>query len=300
MALSVNPQRRAGRGEPVVLLHDLGLTWHSWGRCVELLARTYDVFAPTLPGHWGGPGLPGPVTLTTLLDAVERQLDEAELDRVHLVGNGFGAWIAAGLARRGRAGSLTAIAPLGLWHNDPATAAAVRAELRRRSAVLPLLGLIRNPVAGPMAQRAALRSLTGRSAPAMLDLCEITRRRAVVTIEAPLHCAVMNALVDTPEFARGWHPVIAESPRTTVITSGRDRLLPRPVLVADPRVHTEHLPEHGHVPMLDDPDLIARAIRDTIGGAPWLPNTRDSTPAPRRPATRLHTTAPVRDHGRRT
>ncbi|MFB7873847.1 alpha/beta fold hydrolase [Nocardia sp. NPDC056064] len=277
MRSSVDPAIRTGRGEPVVLLHDLGLTWHSWGRCVELLARTYDVFAPTLPGHWAGPELRGPATPSTMTDAVERVLDAAGLDRVHLVGNGFGAWIANELARRGRAGSVTAIAPLGLWHGDPASADAVRTELLRRASVTPLLRLIDNPVAGPMTRRAALRTLTGRSAPAMLDLCEHTRRRAMLSTEAPLHCTVRNALVDSPEFVPGWRPEIEKSPAITVITGGRDRLLHRLAasLVTDPRVRIRHVPEHGHVPMLDDPDLITAFLREAIGSAPWLPNAFD-------------------------
>jgi len=41
---------RAGRGEPVLLLHGLGASSYSWRFAVPELARRYEVFAPDLPG----------------------------------------------------------------------------------------------------------------------------------------------------------------------------------------------------------------------------------------------------------
>ena len=53
-----SPSRRAGAGEPVVLLHPLMLSHHSWRPVVDRLSPGHDVLALTLPGHWGGPPLP--------------------------------------------------------------------------------------------------------------------------------------------------------------------------------------------------------------------------------------------------
>ena len=41
---------RAGKGEPVVLLHGLGASSYSWRYAVPELAKHYEVFAPDLPG----------------------------------------------------------------------------------------------------------------------------------------------------------------------------------------------------------------------------------------------------------
>ena len=41
---------RAGKGEPVILLHGLGASSYSWRFAVSELARRYEVFAPDLPG----------------------------------------------------------------------------------------------------------------------------------------------------------------------------------------------------------------------------------------------------------
>jgi pimeloyl-ACP methyl ester carboxylesterase len=41
---------RAGKGEPVILLHGLGASSYSWRYAVPELAKHYEVFAPDLPG----------------------------------------------------------------------------------------------------------------------------------------------------------------------------------------------------------------------------------------------------------
>lgn len=41
---------RAGKGEPVILLHGLGASSYSWRYTVPELAKHYEVFAPDLPG----------------------------------------------------------------------------------------------------------------------------------------------------------------------------------------------------------------------------------------------------------
>lgn len=41
---------RAGKGEPVILLHGLGASSYSWRFVVPELAKRYEVFAPDLPG----------------------------------------------------------------------------------------------------------------------------------------------------------------------------------------------------------------------------------------------------------
>lgn len=42
--------QRAGKGEPVILLHGLGASSYSWRFALPVLAEKYEVFAPDLPG----------------------------------------------------------------------------------------------------------------------------------------------------------------------------------------------------------------------------------------------------------
>jgi pimeloyl-ACP methyl ester carboxylesterase len=92
----------------IVLLHGFMDSPRTWD-----LVRPYlgdDVLAPALPGHLGGPPLKGDFDLAA---HVERVMDEAGVQRAHIVGNSLGGYIALLLATRGRAESVVALAPAG-------------------------------------------------------------------------------------------------------------------------------------------------------------------------------------------
>lgn len=106
---------RGGSGEPLVLLHGFTDTWRSWDLVRPTLEARYEVFAPTLAGHAGGPALPDELTHDSIPDALERTLDEAGIETAHIVGNSLGGFVALQLAARGRAKSVVALAPAGGW-----------------------------------------------------------------------------------------------------------------------------------------------------------------------------------------
>lgn len=117
-----NPAKRApihlGSGEPVLLLHPFLLSQAVWNTVAQQLADTgrYEVFAPTMAGHHGGPrGDAWNLSATNLADDVERQLDELGWPTAHIVGNSLGGWVAFELAARGRARTVTGIAQAGGW-----------------------------------------------------------------------------------------------------------------------------------------------------------------------------------------
>src|SRR5438270_5434224 len=109
---------RAGEGEPVVLLHGFTGHWRHWKPVLPDLVQRYEVIAPTLSGHNGGPAYPRDMRLQKLKDAgdsLERHLDEIGVGTAHLVGNSMGGALAIELAKRGRARSVTAFSPGGGW-----------------------------------------------------------------------------------------------------------------------------------------------------------------------------------------
>ena len=71
---------RGGTGEPLVLLHGATSSWKCWRDVIPLLTDTFDVFAPTLPGHGGLPRPSRPHSISDLADEVEAQLDAAGID----------------------------------------------------------------------------------------------------------------------------------------------------------------------------------------------------------------------------
>ena len=86
-----------------------------WQLVRPRLERQHTLLTPALPGHLGGPALPATITPTTLVEAVEQAMDEAGIDEAHVVGNSLGGYVALQLAARGRALTVTALAPAGGW-----------------------------------------------------------------------------------------------------------------------------------------------------------------------------------------
>src|SRR5882762_4646066 len=96
---------RAGEGEPVVLLHGFTGTWHHWKPVLADLVPRFEVIAPTLAGHDGGPPFPrnGALTLEQGADSLEEHLDQLGIGTAHFVGNSMGGAFSLQMAKRGRA-----------------------------------------------------------------------------------------------------------------------------------------------------------------------------------------------------
>ena len=111
---------RSGQGEPLVLLHGQGFSRRSFDPVVPALAARRDVIAVDLPGHGGSPRQPKGAgnAPRDLAVAVAELLDELELPTVHVAGNSVGGWVALELAKLGRARTVTALAPAGLWRRS--------------------------------------------------------------------------------------------------------------------------------------------------------------------------------------
>jgi pimeloyl-ACP methyl ester carboxylesterase len=122
------PAHRGGEGPPLVLLHGFTDTWRTWEPVLPALERRFEVFAPTLAGHAGGPAFAdGGATDDALVEALESMLDELGWEAPAVAGNSLGGFVALRLAQRERARSVVAIAPAGGWMpDDPAIAATLR------------------------------------------------------------------------------------------------------------------------------------------------------------------------------
>jgi pimeloyl-ACP methyl ester carboxylesterase len=106
---------RGGSGPPMVCVHGFTDTWRTWELVLPALERNYDVLAPTLAGHAGGPAIDGEASGHLLADALEGEMDRAGFETAHVVGNSLGGYVSLQLAERGRAKSVVALAPAGGW-----------------------------------------------------------------------------------------------------------------------------------------------------------------------------------------
>jgi pimeloyl-ACP methyl ester carboxylesterase len=246
---------RAGSGPPLVLLHPLGADRRVWGPVLPFLTAERDVIALDLPGFGRSPPLDG-VTPTpkVLADAVAALCDRLGLPRPHVAGNSLGGWVALELGLAGRAASVAAIAPAGLWAQPLMPKASVAHRLAR--ATLPLA-------------TAVVR--TGRGRTLLLDGTTADPRRipaadAVALVRAYAQAAGFTAVNDAMRGDRFGSLERIDCP-VTLAWPDHDRLVARPRSMPDQIVNVV-LHDAGHVPMWDAPQRVAEVLLAASAGAP--------------------------------
>jgi pimeloyl-ACP methyl ester carboxylesterase len=245
--------------EPLVLLHGISGSASMWNHVLPRLAHSHRALALTALGHRGGRSpTRRPVRIADVVDDAERSLDELRIQRAHLVGNSMGGWVALELARRGRAQSVCALSPAGMWTNERKQGATrklsqVAARARLGRPFLPLLAHSAD------FRRWALRAnaLHGE---------RVSRAELLQLADDMLGCVAFGDLLRTDERL---DPLPASSIPVTVAWSEHDRVFPpaahlRAARSLIPWARFMTLPGVGHVPMLDDPELVARTILGAI------------------------------------
>jgi pimeloyl-ACP methyl ester carboxylesterase len=249
--------------QQVVLLHGVTMSAAAWQGVIPLL-DDFEVHAPTAAGHRGGPAARHrPATIADTVDATERFLDEQGLDRPHLVGNSMGGWVAIELARRGRAASVCALAPAGFWALGHRSHTAATARVRRTVT----MSRIPRPLTSMALRSGLARRLSFRDIACRAD--RITHKQALESIDDVLGCAVAADLLGTPEFIAPLDPLPCP---VTLAWSEHDKVFPVDVngAIARERLPAAEfvvLPGVGHVPMIDDPRLVAETIRRRVTGS---------------------------------
>ncbi|WP_181721214.1 alpha/beta fold hydrolase [Nocardia gipuzkoensis] len=252
--------------EPLVLLHGVAMSARVWDDVIPLVQTRHEVVVPTALGHRGGPPVRHhPTTVRELVDDVERTLDDMGLDRAHFAGNSLGGWIAIELALRGRAITVCALSPAGCWDASGHGRTGGTAKLRR------MVGLTRRTRRiHPLALKSAsVRRLAMRDVACHAD--RLSPAQALAAAEDLIGCTVVDDLLATPEQM----PEVPELPcPITLVWSGKDMIFPvringRIARQRLPQARFEVLPGIGHVPMIDDPGLVASTILATTGAGEW-------------------------------
>ena len=250
----------AGSGPPLVLIHGLASSRRCWDLVVDDLARDFTVYAVDLPGHGDSDPIPGQAETpaTEMARAVGAFLDQRDIARAHLVGNSLGGWTALEAAADGRARSVTALCPAGLW--EPIREPLGAIQFNRRAAVA-----------------------TRRVIPAVMRVAPLRRvlirTGAERTATVPYRLAVDAAYAQAD--ARGFEQAhdgalhrrfdraadVAADVPVTVAFGDNDRLLPAPRFqqrdLAPAHARWEVLWNCGHAPMWDVPSVTTALVRET-------------------------------------
>ena len=120
--------RATGGGEPLVLVHGVGMRLEAWDPQVAALSATHKVIAVDMPGHGESAPLPPGARLDAFVGWLETLFDDLGLDRVNLAGHSMGALIAGGAAAR-FGHRIRRVALLnGVYRRSPEASAAVIAR----------------------------------------------------------------------------------------------------------------------------------------------------------------------------
>jgi pimeloyl-ACP methyl ester carboxylesterase len=255
--MRVNHIRR-GAGEPLVLVHGIGHRLQAWLPVLDRLAEHHDVVAIDLPGFGESPvppdGMPRDMAATVAMMAAYFVAEG--LDRPHVAGYSLGGAISLELAAAGYARSATAFSPAGFFTEAERRRTLATLRLMRASTYFPAV-LIRQSM-----RIGAFRAFC--YAPLLAYPRRLDYQRAVEDALALRRCRGFRAVARS---SRGYRFGGSPSVPVTVAWGAKDRILPphqaeraRELL---PEARHVALPGCGHVPMTDDPDLVAELILQT-------------------------------------
>ncbi len=171
----------------------------------------------------------------------------------------MGGFVAIELARRGRAATVCAFSPGGLWTAGDGFQKRAFGRLQRGIA----LGRLTRPVLPFVYRSPTLRRLILRDVAFRGD--RISADRAIEFIDDGIGCTVLADLCGAEWYIAALDPppcpiTIAWGDKETLLPAAAHRTI-RPVSQAT----IVTLPNGGHVPMVDDPGLVARTILTTTG-----------------------------------
>ncbi|MFE2293064.1 alpha/beta fold hydrolase [Streptomyces sp. NPDC059452] len=251
---------RTGAGEPLVLLHGIGHHHQAWDPVVRILATEREVIAVDLPGFGVSPALPDgvPYGLEAVSSIYGPLFAALGLDRPHVAGNSLGGLIALELGRTELARSVTALSPAGFWNEPERRYAFTTLRAMRRAALalpVPAIERLSRSAAGRAVLTSTIYARPGRRSPEAV-VAETLALRGATGFHQTLATGGGTSFTDDVKGI----PV-------TVAWGTRDRILLRRQGIRAKHVIPEarlvRLPGCGHVPMNDDPALVARVILDT-------------------------------------
>lgn len=250
----------AGSGPALVLIHGLASSRRCWDLVIDDLASDFTVYAVDLPGHGDSDPLPGlaETPATEMAVAVGDFLDERGIERAHLVGNSLGGWTALEAAADGRALSVTALCPAGLWEpiHEPLSAI----QFNRRAAVASRRAIPAIMRITPL-RRTLMRTGAERTARVPYSVAvDAAYAQADARGFAQAHDGALHRRFDRAGQISADVPV-------TVAFGDNDRLLPAPRFqqrdLAPVHARWEVLWNCGHAPMWDVPKVTAALVRET-------------------------------------
>ncbi len=242
-------------GEVVLLIHGYGGDRNSWLFLHEPLAARHRVYALDLPGHGTSGKDVGDGSIGILADAVTGVLDALGAGRAHLAGHSMGGAVALAVAARDprRIASLTLIAPSGFGRQINTGYLRGFADAQKRRELKPLVGLL-----------FADEGLVTRQ---FVD--DLLAYKRLDGVAAALH-TLLDRLLDGDGQHAGSAAALAaigDALPVSVVWGRQDRIIPAEQAHAVARAVRYVIEGAGHMPHMERPADVQRAIEETIAQA---------------------------------
>ena len=238
---------RGGTGSPLVVLH--GASGASWLPFMQKLAEHFEVIAPEHPG-FGESDTPD--WLDTVDDLAYFYLDlleQLKLSGVHLVGLSMGGWIAAELAVRStqRLASLTLAGAAGL-------------SVPGVEQIDPFLLTDEQRLRDFFHDQNKAQDIIARALRPEMEDVALKNRTTVARL-------TWQPRSHNPHLRKWLHRIDVP---TLLVWGDQDRMFPKEHALAYqeliPGAKVTIVPECGHLPQIEQPDVFASAVTSFVGG----------------------------------
>jgi pimeloyl-ACP methyl ester carboxylesterase len=248
---------RHGSGEPLVLVHGIAHRRQVWYPVLDQLAAEREVILVDLPGHGQSSSFAseGRSVVDALRAEFRQFLVDQELDRPHIAGNSLGGRVALEAGAAGDARSVTALSPAGFWRSE--TSFAYTRKLFTSAAIVsqrlgPRAAVLCRSRAGRTLMYGVLTSHPARISPdhALGDFRAFEYARPAMRL-------LLEAATPFDQYVAPEIPV-------TIAWAARDLVLPlwQAGVAKALLPHAQHVTMRGvgHVPMFDNPELVAQVL----------------------------------------
>lgn len=237
---------RRGKGTPLVLLHGYPFDHHTWDEVVPLLEDTFDLILPDLRGFGESTTVNAPYTMDDFASDIAGLLDQLGIQKTALAGHSMGGYVALAFARL----YPERTSGLGLVSSQVLADPPDRKEGRYKSAAEVAekgIGGVMNAMAPKFTDNPDLQAFA---------------RKVMERQDPQAYVGALKAMAErqdsTPLLASMKYPVV-------VIHGDADVLIPieraREVKDALPHAHLVEVAGASHMPMLEDKEQTANALK---------------------------------------
>jgi 3-oxoadipate enol-lactonase len=241
---------RHGRGAPLVLIHGYPLDHTTWNEIVPLLENDFDLILPDLRGLGGSDAVESVYTMADVASDMAGLLDHLKIESAFIAGHSMGGYVSLAFA----GAYPERVRGLGMISSQMLADAPDRKEGRYKSAAEVAekgVGVVADALTPMLTAEARIQSFVR----------ELMRKQKAGGVIGSL-----KAMAERPDssgiFAKFNFPVL-------IVHGDADALIPvergREMKAALPSAYYVELPGLGHMPMMENPQAVADALKFFVG-----------------------------------